>query len=141
MLTSVKLKCYGIDTIIISSYTGLDFWQIKFGEIMKIHQICQTLVPPTFRHLRYVFFNQEAENINCEMLFYEHNPLYIYQQSIYFQTNFGVEQLPFSTGILCYCSGQLQKCDINQLHPIFPGQTLAINLCINHRVDLSIKTS
>ena len=46
----LRNRCYNI-----SSYTGLDFWRIKFGEIMKNRQIRQTLVPPTFRRLRYVF--------------------------------------------------------------------------------------
>ena len=90
-------------------------------------------------NLIYEFFNQEAQNTNCKML-YEHNPLYIYQQFIYFQTNYGVVQLPFHTGALCYCLGQLEKCDINQLRPIFPGQTLAVDLCINNRANFSIKT-
>ena len=112
------------------------FYGNHVNEIMKI------IIEDT--NLVYRLFNAVAENINCKMLhnplFYEHNPLYIYQQSIYFQTNFGVKQIPFDTGAICYCFRQLQKCGINQLHPIFPGQTLAINLCINHRVNLSIKT-
>ena len=106
------------------------------NEIMKI------IIEDT--NLYYRLFNEVAENINCKMLynplFYEHNPLYIYQHSIYFQTNFGVKQIAFDTGAICYRLRQLQKCGINQLRPIFPGQTLAVNLCINHRVDLSIKT-
>ena len=42
------------------------------------------------------------------MLSYEHNPLYIYQKFIYFQTKFGVEQLPFGTGIFI----KLLKCSM-----------------------------
>ena len=83
---------------------------------------------------------QGAENVNCEMfkgsLFYRHNPLQLYQQMIHFQTHF--KQF-LDTGMLCYCLEETQKCYINQLGPIFPGQTLAINLCINHRVEVSIQ--
>ena len=89
-------------------------------------------------------FRNNAGNINCRMLqdtpFYKHNPLQVYQQFMYLKTDVGLIPIPFDTGMMCYCLEEMQKCDINQLGPIFPGQTLTIKLCINHRVELSIKT-
>ena len=96
-----------------------------------------------YTNLVFKVFNQNAGNINCEMLkgtlFYKHNPLQLYQQLIHFQTHFKRSPKLFNTGILCYCLEEIQKCNINQLGPIFPGQTLAINLCINSRVKVSIQ--
>ena len=87
--------------------------------------------------------NQDAENINCEMfkgsLFYRHNPLQLYRQLIHFQIHFKEFPIPFHTGMLCYCLEETHKCNINQLGPIFPGQTLAISLCINSRVEFSVQ--
>ena len=87
--------------------------------------------------------NQDAANINCEMLngtlFYKHNPLQLYQQLICLQTRSKQIPMPFDTGMLCYCLEETQKCSINQLGPIFPGQTLVINLCINSRVEFSVQ--
>ena len=89
--------------------------------------------------------NQDAENINCRMLnyslFYRQNPLQLYQQLIHFQAQFRQFPIPFQfdTGMLCYCLEETPKCNINQLGPIFPGQTLAISLCINRRVEFSVQ--
>ena len=89
-------------------------------------------------------FENNAGNINCRMLegslFYKQNPLQVYQQLVHFQTDLGQIPIPIDTGVLCYCLEKTQKCDINELGPIYPGQTLAINLCINRRVELSFKS-
>ena len=90
-------------------------------------------------HTNAVVFDENIKNINCKMLsqslFYKHNPLIIYQQFIHIVTDYGHLPHFFDTGILCYCySPELQKCNINTLGPVFPGQTLVINLCINHKV-------
>ena len=84
-------------------------------------------------------FNEDVRNINCKMLsgslFYDYDPLIVYQQFINFQTVSG-QQSFFDTGLLCYCSTTgLQKCDINTLGPIFPGQMLIISLRINVRAE------
>ena len=93
-----------------------------------------------------VIFNRNSENINCRMLpgstFYEQNPLYVYRQFIHFQNELGNFSFPFNTGILCYCfKEQAQNCQTNTLGPVFPGQSLTIDLCINHRMKSSIKVS
>ena len=83
-------------------------------------------------------FNEVAENINCRMLqntlFYNHNPLQVYQQFIFLQDDFKHITIPFDTGILCYCLEEIQECKTNQLGPIYPGQILTIHLQINQRV-------
>ena len=84
-----------------------------------------------------LFFNLNAQNVNCKMvhnsMFYKHNPLLVYSQFIYYQTDLGQLPFPFDTGYLCYCLEGKNRCNINHLGPIFPGQTLSIDLCINQR--------
>ena len=88
-------------------------------------------------------FNTVAENINCQMLqnslFYKHNPLQVYQQFIFLQDNLKHITIPFDTGYLCYCLGEIQKCNTNQLGPVYPGQTLTIHLCVNQRVKKDLQ--
>ena len=91
-----------------------------------------------------LIFNRNAQNINCRMLpgstFYKQNPLYVYQQYIHFRNDLGNFYFPFNTGILCYClKEQSQNCFINTLGPIFPGQLLTIELCINPRITSTLK--
>ena len=72
-------------------------------------------------------------------MFYKHNPLQVYQQLFHFKNEVKQFLFPFDTGMLCYCIDEMQKFNINQLGPIYPGQALAVYLCVNHRVKYSIK--
>ena len=82
--------------------------------------------------------DQQASNINCVMLqgslFYKHNPLQVYRQLIHLKINLKQYSFLFDTGLVCYCMEEMKKCYTNQLGPIYPGQALAVNLCVNHRV-------
>ena len=90
--------------------------------------------------------SENVKNINCYMLptstFYKHNHLSIYQQFIHFLPNSRRPPLSFDTGMLCYCSAAgIPKCHINTLGPAYPGQTLIIRLCINHKVRDTINNA
>jgi len=68
--------------------------------------------------------------------FFKCNPLEIYQQYIHFNNESG--QLPvFDTGLLCYCdiTGK-HDCQINNLGPIYPGQTVTVGLKYNRNDKL-----
>ena len=107
------------------------------------HMISNFRIIIEYTNVVSIVLNQDAKNINCMMhegsSFYKHNPLLLYQQLIRLQGHFTQISIPFDIGNVCYCLEGTQKCNINQLGPIFPGQTLAISLCINRMVVASIQ--
>ena len=127
----------------LNDYIPTCYFQFYGNEINNNSNIFRITIEKNTTNSVSRIFSQDTENINCKMLsgslFYEHNPLHVYQQFIHFQTNLGLFPFPFDTGMFCYCTEEMQKCNVNQLGPIFPGQTLSISLCINHKVEPSIK--
>ena len=103
----------------------LCYFQFYGSHKCKINKTFRIIIEHT--NLISRIFNQDAENINCEMmqnsLFYKHNPLQVYQQLFDLKNEVKQFLFPFDTGILCYCIDEMQKCNINQLGPIYPAWT------------------
>ena len=83
-------------------------------------------------------FDINTGNVNCKLVngsvYYEANPLVIYQSHIHLINKTGQYPL-FDTGLLCHClSVPNPNCTSNIIGPIFPGQILKLNIALNKRV-------
>ena len=84
-------------------------------------------------------FNENTRNINCKFqpdsLYYEFNPLQVYSTHFIIQyANGSNKNYLFDTGLLCKCQGSHKNCYNNLLGPIYPGQSLKLQISLNSDV-------
>ena len=84
-------------------------------------------------------FNENTRDINCKFYpdstYYEFNPLQVYSTHFIIQyTNGSNTNYLFDTGLLCKCQGTHKNCHINLLEPIYPGQTLKLQISLNSKM-------